>query len=446
MTFRRRLTLYGTAIAAVTTLVLWSVLLVLTTLGARGDQRTALEAASLEAASSIAATGAMRNTATELTASSDVAISPVEHDGSIPDVVVDGNPIRIPADTIAELTGVGEAFTTVTIGDHPVQVSLRRIEGGTDVVAAMQSRLAADTAVEELVPAMAIATVVILIAAYRASSVVARRAIAPLEQIASYSEAVRETGDASQQLNVRRRGREIDAVVASFNSMVTELARSRDRTAAALASQRRFVSDASHELRTPLTAIRTNAAFLAEHPDAESHDRTEALTDIISESERMSILASRLLDMARADADEYDIDRSTVDLGAIVGEIARQATSADRTVRAIGRIKANIDSELITRLLWILVDNALVHGGGAVTIEIDETPTAIFITVSDEGPGIPVAERLAVFERFRRVEGSTRRGSGLGLAMAKEIVHAHDGTISVDDSNGAVILVQLPKA
>jgi signal transduction histidine kinase len=79
-----------------------------------------------------------------------------------------------------------------------------------------------------------------------------------------------------------------------------------------------------------------------------------------------------------------------------------------------------------------------------VTIECDSTATAALVSVTDEGPGIPPSERIAVFERFHRVDGTTRRGSGLGLALAKEIVEAHDGSISIDDSDGTVVLVEFP--
>jgi signal transduction histidine kinase len=94
--------------------------------------------------------------------------------------------------------------------------------------------------------------------------------------------------------------------------------------------------------------------------------------------------------------------------------------------------------------VWILVDNALVHGEGTVTIEADQTEAAVIVTVSDEGPGIPATERHAVFERFHRVDGTRRQGSGLGLSLAREIVEAHQGTISIEDSDGAVVLVTLP--
>ena len=131
-------------------------------------------------------------------------------------------------------------------------------------------------------------------------------------------------------------------------------------------------------------------------------------------------------------------------MGPVAERIARQATTLERAVRASGSARLRADRELVTRLLWILVDNALVHGAGTVTIECDSTATSTVITVSDEGPGIPAAERLAVFERFHRVDGTTRRGSGLGLALAREIVEAHGGAISIDDSDGAVVLVRLP--
>ena len=447
MSFRRRLTLYGTVIAGVTMLVLWVLLLVLTNLGARGDQRTALEAASL-----MAAEGDLGERAeVDLAESAEIVAAMVNDDGSLdaPWITVGSVPVAIPPERLAPSgDGAGEVdYFTFRVGETEIAASLRTNPGlAADNVVAMQSIAVVDEAVAEFVPVLAIASVVILLVAYRASSVVARRAITPLEQIAAYSTEVTDTGDTSRRLAVGRRGREIDDVVESFNTMVGQLGRSRDRTAAALESQRRFVADASHELRTPLTTIRTNAAFLRDHPDASEADRAEALADIISESERMSLLTGELLDLARADADVLSLHLEVFNIQATTERIARQASTADRPVRAKGSAVLRADRELVTRLLWILVDNALVHGEGAVKVECDSTPSAVVITVTDEGPGIPASERFAVFERFHRVDGTTRRGSGLGLALAKEIVEAHGGAISIDDSDGTVVLVELPNA
>lgn len=445
MSFRRRLTLYGTVIAGATMLLLWILLLVITNLGARGDQRTALEAASLAAVDGDFG----QRAAVDLAESTEIVAATVNDNGSLdgPLITVDSEPVTIPADRLAPSAdaAVEVDYFTFRVGETEIAASLRTSSGSdSDTVAAMQSIVVVEQAVAEFVPVLAIASVVILLVAYRASSVVARRAITPLEQIAAYSAEITETGDTSRRLAVGRRGREIDDVVASFNTMVGQLGRSRDRTAAALESQRRFVADASHELRTPLTTIRTNAAFLRDHPDASDADRAEALADIISESERMSLLTGELLDLARADADVLSLRVEEFEVETVTERIARQATTTERSVSAKGSARVRADRELVTRLLWILVDNALVHGEGVVTIECDSTPSSVVITVSDEGPGIPASERFAVFERFHRVDGTTRRGSGLGLALAKEIVEAHDGSISIDESDGTVVLVELP--
>ncbi len=443
MSFRRRLTLYGTAIAGVTMLILWVLLLVLTNLGARGDQRAELEAASLAASEGDVG----QRTEVDLAESTDVVAAIVVENGTLdaPWITVGSTPITIPPDRLAPSGDAAPRtdYFTFEVDGTEIAASLRTSLDSVDVVA-MQSLAVVEQAVAEFVPVLVIASLVILIVAYRASSVVARRAITPLEQIATYSTEVTETGDTSRRLEVGRRGREIDDVVASFNTMVTQLGRSRDRTAAALESQRRFVADASHELRTPLTTIRTNAAFLRDHPDAAGADRDEALADIISESERMSLLTGELLDLARADADVLTLHLEDFDIGGVAERIARQATTPDRSVRAGGSAQVRADRELFTRLLWILVDNALVHGQGTVAIESDSTAASAIVTVSDEGPGIPATDRHVVFERFHRVEGTAGRGSGLGLALAKEIVTAHGGTISIDDSNGAVVLVRIP--
>jgi signal transduction histidine kinase len=240
--------------------------------------------------------------------------------------------------------------------------------------------------------------------------------------------------------------------------MLDRLEATQDELAASLAAQRRFVADASHELRTPLTTIRANAGFLAEHPDAAAKDRSEALADITAESERLSRLVDDLLRLARVDAGGR-LERRPTDLAAIVGDVGRLARARERAISVRtpgGPVVVDGDPDSLTRLTWILVDNAVRHGAGEVEVELGLMPGTgeddaaggrAVLTVADRGPGLPPGDEDRIFERFHRADPArSGSGAGLGLAIARTIVEAHDGTIGAAnrDGGGAIFRVELP--
>lgn len=346
------------------------------------------------------------------------------------------------------LYGMGIAALTMVVVWGAI-LTVTNLGSGDEPATAASDQSAATEgpdAEENLLPLFLISSVVVMAVAYRASSVVAKRAITPLDLVSSVSQEIASTGDTSRRLAVPPRGKELDTIVASFNTMVAELGRARDRAEQSLETQRRFVADASHELRTPLTTIRSNASFLLANPEADKTDKDEALADIATESERMSRMTDELLTLARSDSGAT-AEPIEVRIHELTNDIARQASTDERPVRATGTPATVFgDTEALRRMLWTLVDNAVKHGAGTVTVETDSTSDSAVITVSDEGQGIPARERLAVFDRFHRVDGSHHLpGSGLGLAIAAEIVQAHGGTISVEDADGAVFLIRLPK-
>jgi len=233
--------------------------------------------------------------------------------------------------------------------------------------------------------------------------------------------------------------------------MLDRVAAAQNELGASLAAQRRFVADASHELRTPLTTIRANAGFLVEHPDAADADRDEALADITAESERLSRLIDDLLRLARADAGG-GFERHPIDVGAIVGEVARKARRPDRAVILTtggGPVVVDGDPESLTRLTWILVDNAMLHGTGDVELALGVEGGSAWavLTVADRGPGIPPGDEARIFERFHQADTARASdGAGLGLAIARAITDAHGGRLSAAnrDGGGAVFRVELP--
>jgi signal transduction histidine kinase len=218
--------------------------------------------------------------------------------------------------------------------------------------------------------------------------------------------------------------------------------------------QHAFVSDASHELRTPLAVIRANAEYLQlEQPD------NPEVSDIVSESERLSALVETLLALARGDASGAGLERVPVD----VGEVVEAAAGSMRPLAEERDVELSIvtgegmtvlgDREQLRQLVIILVDNALRYTSpeGRVHVQAGADRDSVVLTVHDNGIGIPPEAVGRVFERFYRADSARSResgGAGLGLAIARELVGGHGGRIEVDSTEGAgtTFTVRLPLA
>lgn len=293
-----------------------------------------------------------------------------------------------------------------------------------------------------------------LVAAGAASWLVAGRALRPLDDMASTAEAIGRTQDLSRRLPVTATDDEVGRLQRSFNQMLGQLEDAYTRLRSALMAQRRFVADASHELRTPLTTIRGNVGLLLKRDDITTEDRSAALYDIASESERMSRMVQDLLTLARADAG-YHLEKVPMDLRPIVQDVSRQAQTLQPTRRVelldgqATIVRANADA--IKQLLWILIDNAFKHTGddGHISVAVQPTNQSVSLVVSDDGPGIPAQDLERIFERFYQSDASrTGEGTGLGLAIARWIAREHGGRVFAGNNpqGGARFTVELPVA
>ncbi|HVH64573.1 MAG TPA: HAMP domain-containing sensor histidine kinase [Candidatus Acidoferrum sp.] len=293
-----------------------------------------------------------------------------------------------------------------------------------------------------------------LLGAAALSWYVAGRALRPLDEMASTAEDIGRTQDLSRRLPTMPVNDEVGRLQQSFNQMLRQLEDAYLRLRSALTAQRRFVADASHELRSPLTTIRGNIGLLLKRDDITTEDRTAALHDIASESERMSRLVQDLLTLARADAG-YHIEKFPLDLRPIVEDVSRQAAKlqpARRIELLDGQpsiVTGNADA--IKQLLWILIDNALKHTGedGHVWLQLKPGSQWTTLVVSDDGPGIPEQDLERIFERFYQSDAArTGEGTGLGLAIARWIAREHGGRVFAGNNpqGGARFTVELPVA
>ena len=234
---------------------------------------------------------------------------------------------------------------------------------------------------------------------------------------------------------------EIGKLASTLNDML-------DRLEESSSTQRRFVADASHELRTPIANIRVAMEVASAHPDRANW--TDVAADVLEQDARMERMTDDLLLLGRTGETSVPLRLGPVDLGDLVTAELSRGVPADRRLVAseVAAVTVTGDREQLARMLSNLVDNALRHARRQVTVAVTVGSSSVEIRVADDGPGIDRADREVVFNPFVRLDGHRDRhqgGAGLGLAIVRQIVLAHHGTIRVRDNGpGAVFVVRLP--
>ena len=315
--------------------------------------------------------------------------------------------------------------------EHAYRVAVRRVgtPRGTVVVVAAISRRKHDEALRELLLQLAIADLAALVAA---SFVGYRTARAALDPVEGYRRAVAGVGDdLARRLPVADRDDELTRLGHTFNDLLARLDAGARR-------ERRFLADASHELRSPLSLMRTEIewALLRPRSDAELHT---TLVSLQGQVNRLAELADALLDLEELRADG-SLARADVDLGAVVHEVVarfeRSAAQQHRTLRVeAGPCVVPLGRRWLELAVANLVDNALRHGRGTVTVRAGVEDGRVRVSVADEGTGFAPEFAPTAFERFSRAEESrTTRGSGLGLALVQAVAEAHGGSATAQGS------------
>jgi signal transduction histidine kinase len=281
-----------------------------------------------------------------------------------------------------------------------------------------------------LVVAGLIALAASLLVGYLAASIFARR-IRRLERAAdriasgNFSEPVVDTGRD-----------ELGELAAAFERM-------RQRLAQLEHARREFIANASHELRTPLFSL---GGFLELMTDEELDPKTRAeFMDTMREQvERLTKLATELLDLSRLDAGRLSVEREVFDLTALAETLADEfravarSTGHELSVSAGAPAEGVGDEERALQIGRILVENALIHTPPGTPVELGtgRRDGSALLTVEDEGPGIPAEQADQVFDRFYRLEGSVASGSGLGLAIARELAELMGGSVELEAGDG----------
>ncbi|MDR3580992.1 MAG: ATP-binding protein [Oryzomonas sp.] len=239
---------------------------------------------------------------------------------------------------------------------------------------------------------------------------------------------------------------EILPLVQRLNFLFEQLSRAFD-------IQKRFVADAAHELRTPLTAVKLQVRILER--SASEDERIEALERLRLGVDRAARLVGQLLALARVEPEAPPVPLMEVSLNRLAEEIIVEqtriaaekginlGTSADGPVSVVG------EPDALRAMISNLVDNAIRYTlpGGTVDVTVRQNELAAIIDVADTGPGIPPEERVRVFDRFYRRQGSDAAGCGLGLAIVKYAVKRHGGTIMLGEAaegKGLRVIIEIP--
>lgn len=265
---------------------------------------------------------------------------------------------------------------------------------------------------------------------------VAGRALRPMRTIADTAERVTASG-LDQRIPVANEDPEIARVIQVLNRMM-------DRLEASFRQATRFSADASHELKTPLAVMQGELENALQAARAGSPEQ-QLFTNLLEETQRLKTITRSLLLLAQADAGQLNLTRAPLDLSALLAELIEDARvlateqRLDFEVQLPPGTMVAADRPLLHNALLNLISNAVKYNqpGGRVEVRLVRSGGNVLLTFGNSGPGIPFADQPRIFDRFfrvRRAEAGLIEGIGLGLSLAREIVRAHGGELSLSES------------
>ena len=263
--------------------------------------------------------------------------------------------------------------------------------------------------------------------------------------------------DLNKRIDVSGVNNEFKDLAKTFNEMVSEIQVSMEK-------QNRFISDASHELRTPISVIQGYANLLSRWGKEDEEVLIESIEAIKDESNNMKKLIESLLFLARGEKNNNVIIKEDFNLKNLVDEIVKESIMIDDKHNIFTKnnedVIINADKNLIKEAIRVFVDNSIKYTqeGGNIKINSFKSNKKVFISIEDNGIGIPKDDLERIFDRFYRVDKSRNKeinGFGLGLSIAKYIIDTHNGNIKIyskskedcleeDVETGTIVFIELP--
>ncbi len=306
-------------------------------------------------------------------------------------------------------------------GEWRILAAPARGGGAVVVAASLESReQALDRLLRQFMIGGPLALAIVTLAGY----LLAASALRPVEAMRRRAASIGASTPGARLPSPRTRD-ELSRLAETLNEMLARLE-------SAFEHERRFVDDASHELRTPLAVLRAELELALRHPRSKD-ELQRALQSAAEDADRLGQLAEELLLFARYDQGQLPIRSEPVGAEALLGRVAARF---DTLVRETGRqlrveagdVVVDGDSVRLEQALANLVENAFVHGGGAIALGAEQKNGRVELHVTDEGAGVPAEFLPRAFDRFSRAdEARGGRGTGLGLAIVDLVARAHGG-------------------
>jgi len=346
-------------------------------------------------------------------------------------------------------------FFTMGAGERGYRIAAQQLTifGTRHLVAAAYPLHHDKETMEAVATAYVIAIPLLLLFAAAGGYFLAARSLSPVAAMSARAAEISST-NLNERLPVGQRRDELSALAEVVNSLLERLERS-------FSQQRRFMADASHELRTPVAVLRTEADVTLSRATRTEAEYRESVAVMRDSAQRLGRIVDDLFLLARADAGHLPLRRESLYLEDVVDEAARavRTLAHERGVRIqllpLNDSPYDGDADLLGRVLLNLLDNAIKYSpsGGTVTLALTRASHEYHITVTDEGPGIPLDAQAHIFDRFFRADKARTRdhvdataGAGLGLAIGRWIAEAHGGRLELvrSDTNGTEFRLALP--
>jgi two-component system, OmpR family, sensor kinase len=334
-------------------------------------------------------------------------------------------------------------WETATINQERLLIYSRPVLAGGRIISILQvaRRLTErDQSLLVLGRTLVIAALVGGLAAFGTGWLLAGFFLRPIQSITRTARAIGNERDFTRRVVSQGPQDEVGQLAGTFNLMLAQLEDAYQKTARALDMQRSFVADVSHELRTPLTTLRGNLGLLSRKPPIPMDEQADVVNDMVDESDRLIRLVNELLVLARAESGR-NLAKTSLSIGPLLEEACRQARQLDPqrliSLHMTGDAAIQGDRDALKQVLIILLDNAIKHSQGEVSVHAEKDESRVTICVIDTGTGMPAEIQAHVFERFYR--GEDRRltsGFGLGLPIAKALVEGQGGSIQLASESG----------